>query len=215
MATVFIIAVCVGVYVYDVQASAGFAQSTTGTGLGLLTLFEPSLEFDGEWYRLLTSGFVHFGLLHLALNMLVLGQLGRLIEGTFGSLTFATLFVTGVLGGSVGALLLEPDVQVGGASGAVFALMGATAAIQLLGGQNILRNGMAPLLAINIAFSFLPFVSLGSHLGGLAIGLVAGLVVGATRRYGARGLALAPVIIAALGFAAFAAAVVLVLREAG
>ena len=209
--TGLLIAVCVAVYAYDTQAGAGLAQAPGARdiiggegfeGLGRLTLFQPSLEFNDEWYRLLTSGFVHSGAVHLGMNMGLLWLLGRLIEGTFGALSFGTLFVAGVLGGSVGALLLDGQAQVGGASGAIFALMGAAMMIQLLAGQNILRNGMAPLIAVNVAFSFLPFVSLGGHLGGLMMGLVAGTAIGLARRSGRAAAAGAPVIVAGLGFVA-------------
>lgn len=210
-------ALCLAVFFYD--SSVGGAL-TIGTGvervgpslvdgLGELVLYGPSLEFNGEWYRVFTSGFVHFGIAHVGMNMLVLWQVGRMIEGVFGALTFAVLFVAGVIGGSLGALLLEPDVPVGGASGAVFALLGATAVLQMLAGQNIFRTGLGPLLVINIALSFLPFVSLGGHMGGLAMGVVAGAVIGLARRSGRNALAVAPVLVAALAFAGFVAIVAL------
>jgi len=218
LVTGLIVAVCVAIFFYD--SSLGFTL-TLGDGiaqvgpervdgLGDLVLYAPSLEYDGEWYRILTSGFVHFGIAHVGMNMLVLWQVGRMIEGVFGALNFAVLYVAGILGGSLGAVLLDPDVPVGGASGAIFALLGATAMLQMLAGQNIFKTGLGPLLVINIAISFLPFVSLGGHMGGLVMGVVAGLVIGTARRLGRNALATAPVIVAALGLAAFAAIVVLV-----
>lgn len=215
MATTAIILVCAAIFFYDNWVSGTWVlssgQERVGSvptvGLGDLTLYRPSLEFEGEWYRVITSGFIHFSIAHLGMNMLVLWQLGRLIEGVFGALTFATLFMTGVLGGSLGAILIEPESQVGGASGAVFALMGATAMLQLLAGQNVLKTGVGPLILINVALSFLPFVSLGGHMGGLAVGLVGGAIVGLSRRLGRSALALAPTLVAGLGFAVFVAIV--------
>lgn len=216
--TGLIIAACLAVFFYD--SSLGFTL-TAGEGvqqvgpervdgLGDLVLYAPSLEYNGEWYRVLTSGFIHFGIAHLGMNMLVLWQVGRMIEGVFGALNFAVLYVAGILGGSLGAVLLDPDVPVGGASGAIFALLGATAMLQMLAGQNIFKTGLGPLLIINIAISFLPFVSLGGHMGGLVMGVAAGLVIGTARRLGRNALATAPVIVAALGLGAFAAMIALV-----
>lgn len=71
---------------------------------------------QGEWYRLVSCGFVHFGVIHVAFNMLLLYQLGRLIEPVIGSLRFSLLYFAALLGGSLGALLLSPDAATGGAS---------------------------------------------------------------------------------------------------
>jgi len=213
--TCLLIAVCVGVFFYD-ESLVGQLTVGSGTvnvggdavrGLGDLTLYVPSMRIDDEWYRLLSSGFIHFGLAHLGMNMLLLWQIGRMIEGRFGALTLLTLFVAGVLGGSMGAALLDPDVQAGGASGAVFALMGSTAVLQMFNGVSVLRSGIGPLLAINIALSFLPFVSLGGHLGGLTLGLVAGTVIGVAQRSGRGALANAPVVVAGCAFATFVATI--------
>ena len=215
MVTTLIIAVCASIFFYDTGVDGSWVLGTGDqrvggvltSGLGDLTLYRPSLAFEGEWYRVFTSGFIHFSMAHLGMNMLVLWQLGRLIEGVFGALTFAALFFSGVLGGSLGALLIEPEGQVGGASGAVFALMGATAVLQMLNGRNVLKTGVGPLILINVALSFLPFVSLGGHMGGLAVGMVGGLVVGMARRSGQAALGLAPIFVAVLSFAVFAAIV--------
>ncbi len=213
--TGLIVAVCLAIFFYDSSTAGSWVLGdrveqigpVQVENLGDLVLYAPSLEYNGEWYRVLTSGFIHFSIAHVGMNMLVLWQVGRMIEGVFGALTFAVLFVAGVLGGSLGAVLLDPDVPVGGASGAAFALLGATAMLQMLAGQNIFKTGLGPLLVINIALSFLPFISLGGHMGGLGMGLVAGAVVGMARRRGRGALATAPVLIALLGFVAFVAIV--------
>ena len=89
-----------------------------------LGLAAPFLE-NGEWYRLVTSGFLHFGIIHLAFNMLLLFQLGQLLEPAIGRIRFGLLYFAALLGGSAGALLVQPNAFHGGASGAVFGLMGA------------------------------------------------------------------------------------------
>lgn len=216
--TGLIVAACLAIFFYDTSTGGrlvlGDGIQQIGPervdGLGDLVLYAPSLEYNGEWYRVLTSGFIHFGIAHVGMNMLVLWQVGRMIEGVFGALDFSVLYISGILGGSLGAVLLDPDVPVGGASGAVFALLGATAVLQMIAGQNIFKTGLGPLLVINIAISFLPFVSLGGHMGGLVMGILAGGAIGLARRRGGGAVAAAPVLVAALGFGAFAAIVALV-----
>lgn len=206
--TSLLIAACVIVFFSDTWRSGTLilGDETTG-GLGELTLYGPSMWLDDEWYRVLSSGFVHFSESHIGFNMLLLWATGRMIEGNFGALTFGTLFVAGLLGGSLGALLIEPEVQAGGASGAVFALLGATAVLQLMAKRKVMTTGVGPLLVMNVALSFLPDVSLGGHLGGLVVGLVCGWLIGTARKRGHNALATAPVIIASIGFAAFLASI--------
>ena len=80
---------------------------------------------EGEWYRLVTSGFLHASLIHIGFNMLLLFFLGRLLEPAIGTPRFVALYFASLLGGSFGALLLEPDALTLGASGAIFGVFGA------------------------------------------------------------------------------------------
>ena len=81
---------------------------------------------DGEVYRIVTSGFLHAGILHIGLNMYILYVLGTVLEPGIGSVRFAGLYIASLLGGSFGALLVEPHALTVGASGAVFGVMAAT-----------------------------------------------------------------------------------------
>ena len=111
------------------------------TGTGILTPQTPALiragsnfgpfTLDGQWWRLLSSLFVHFGLLHLAVNMWALWQSGRLAERLFGSLQFIVLYVFAGLCGNVASLLWNPAVDTGGASAALFGVLGALLAFIL------------------------------------------------------------------------------------
>src|SRR3954466_9637986 len=74
------------------------------------------LVADGEWWRLLTAGFLHGGLLHLVLNMYALYFLGRMLEPSLGHVRFAAMYFAALLAGSFGAVLLNPDTPVVGAS---------------------------------------------------------------------------------------------------
>ncbi len=69
---------------------------------------QPLPRAQGEWYRLVTSGFLHFGIIHLAFNMLLLFQLGQLLEPEIGRIRFALLYFAALLAGSAGVVLLDP-----------------------------------------------------------------------------------------------------------
>ncbi len=129
----------------------------------------------GQYWRLVTSGFLHAGLMHLAFNMILLWFIGSQMEPQLGRARFLTLYVVSLLGGSFGALLLSPNAVTVGASGAIFGLMGAASAIIYARGGNPLQSGIGMLLVFNLVFSFvLSNVSIGGHLGGLAAGALAG-----------------------------------------
>jgi len=139
-----------------------------------LSLFGPAVA-RGDWYRLVSSGFVHYGLLHLGFNMLLLYQLGLLLEPALGRLRFAMLYFAALLAGSFGALLLSPTVLAGGASGAVFGLFGAAAVGLRQRGISIMKTGIGTLLVINLILTFvIPGISIGAHVGGLVGGATTG-----------------------------------------
>lgn len=204
--TMVIIAACAAVFLWD-------AQPTTNA-INDFALWAPAVKFDGEWYRIVTSAFTHSGLMHIGFNMWILWQIGRMLEGRFGLLTFATLYATGILGGSLGAMLVEPKSSVVGASGAVFALMGALVVMQYMAGVDIMRSGLGRLLMMNVAISFLPSISMGGHFGGLAVGLLCGFILGTARKVGKQAEALAPLAIAAVGLASFLALIPVIDRAA-
>ena len=137
----------------------------------------------GEYYRLVTSAFLHDGIFHLAFNMYILWILGQMLEAGFGKARFLSLFVVSILGGSFGVLLLSPNSPTVGASGAVFGLMGAMVLVHRSIGGSIWRSPLAPLLMINLVFTLLiPRVSIGGHFGGLAAGAAMGALMLAFER---------------------------------
>jgi membrane associated rhomboid family serine protease len=142
-----------------------------------LVLFKPLLA-QGEWYRLVTAGFVHFGIIHIALNMWLLFQLGQLLEPAIGRIRFGLLYFAALLAGSAGALIMQPNDFHGGASGAVFGLMGAAFVGLRHRGVNPLSTGLGTVLVLNLIFTFtIPEISKGGHIGGLIGGAIAGWVV--------------------------------------
>jgi len=129
----------------------------------------------GEWWRAITAGFLHSGLLHLGFNMVVLYMLGPPLEGALGRIRFTLLYFTALITSSLGALLLTPNALTIGASGAIFGLMGAVVVGQRAAGIDPRRSGILTWIVINLVFTVVvPGVSLGGHLGGLAGGLIAG-----------------------------------------
>lgn len=132
----------------------------------------------GEWYRLITSGFLHFGFLHIAFNMYALWLLGQALEGYGGRAKFAAVYFVGLLGGSLGALLLEPQAFTAGASGAVYGLMGAFFLAQRAQGIPFRNSPLLGILLLNLVLTFgISGISVGGHLGGLLFGGIAGYVV--------------------------------------
>jgi membrane associated rhomboid family serine protease len=133
---------------------------------------------DGEYWRLITGGFLHSGLIHLLFNMWILLFLGRELEPVLGRARYIALYVTSLLGGSAGALLLQPQAITVGASGAVFGLMGAAFVLYRQRGIDPMQAGIGPMILLNLAISFIvPNISIGGHLGGLFAGGLAALVM--------------------------------------
>ena len=132
----------------------------------------------GEWWRAITAGFLHSGLIHLGLNMAVLYMLGPPVEAALGRVRFTVLYFTALITSSLGALLLTPAAPTVGASGAIFGLMGAIVVGQRAAGIDPWRSGILTWIVINLVFTLVvPGVSIGGHLGGLAGGLIAGALL--------------------------------------
>ncbi len=173
-------AINIGVFVWMmVQDSSAGSGDVTRSQVDL-GLYAPFLKFDHEWYRLVTSGFVHFGIIHLAFNMFALYQLGQLLERAVPHVQYALLYFAALLGGSLGALLVEgtnPSLTAG-ASGAVFGLLGAAAVGLHRRGINIFSTGIGTALMLNLVITFsISGISIGGHLGGLVAGGICGFVM--------------------------------------
>jgi membrane associated rhomboid family serine protease len=132
----------------------------------------------GQWYRVITSGFLHFGIIHLAFNMYLLYMLGQMLEPAIGRVRFGLVYLASLLGGSAGAMLIQPEGIHGGASGAVFGLMAAGFVGYMLRGVNPLTTGIGTTLLLNVVITFsIPGISRGGHIGGAVAGALCGLVV--------------------------------------
>ena len=179
--TTTLIAINVGIYL--LQLAGGAPVNANGGWIFQHGALYGPLVAQGDWYRLLTAAFLHYGPIHLALNMLALFWIGRPLEDALGPLRFLMLYIVSGLAGSAGALIMEPTGVTVGASGAIFGILGA--AIVLERQRTYVLGGSAfTLLIVNLAFTFaVPGISIGGHLGGLAGGALAML---AFSRFGQR-----------------------------
>jgi membrane associated rhomboid family serine protease len=168
IATYVLIAINVAVY-FGAQSSVQ-AQND-------LFLFGPAVA-DGDYWRLITSGFLHVQIVHILLNMLSLFWLGRLVEPALGHARYAGIYLASLLSGSLGVMILDPNSATLGASGAIYGLLGAAIVMARNRGIGLVQSGLLPILAINFVITLsVPNISLGGHLGGLVGGLVSTFVV--------------------------------------
>lgn len=175
--TVGIIAVCVVLFVVELAQGAGFGGSGASRVAVDLGLFGPFVV-EGQWYRLVTSAFVHAGLVHLGFNMIVLWWLGGALERYAGSLRTGAIYLASILWGAAGALLMAPDALTVGASGGIYGLMVALLVLERQQGIALLGSGIGVFLLLNLAITFvIPGISIGGHLGGLLGGFLAAIVL--------------------------------------
>lgn len=187
-----LIAICVVVYVIGVAMSGAGSVISGATEKVLIQqgALDPFRVAGGQYWRLMTNAFLHFGIIHLALNMYALYIIGNVVEAELGRIRYLALFlVTGWFASSI-AYWLTPPVTVlqagvlqlnvsAGASGAIFGLFGAFLAYNyrrrhLAFYANRMRQ-MLMLIVLNMVFTFtIPGISWQAHVGGLVAGLIAG-----------------------------------------
>jgi len=158
-------------------------QATSATLLGRLALWPPAVA-DGDFYRLVTSAFLHYGVLHLLFNMWALYIVGPPLEEWLGRLRYVALYALSALGGSVMVCLFSPlNASTVGASGAVFGLFGATFVVARRLRLDV--RWVVALIVINLVLTFsIPGISWQGHLGGLLTGgAIAGAYVYAPRAH--------------------------------
>ncbi|HEY8544122.1 MAG TPA: rhomboid family intramembrane serine protease [Acidimicrobiales bacterium] len=183
--------------------------SGTVDGLGELgadwALYGP-LVGDGDWWRPVTAGFVHSGLIHIGFNMVLLYQLGLLLEPALGRVRFLALYFLSLLGGSFLVLVISWDQPTVGASGAVFGLMGAAVLAFRSRGIDPFSTGIPQLLGLNLLFTFVAarYISVGGHVGGLIAGLVGGWLLFELERTGPIGKTVGTVLCGVLAAGLFA-----------
>jgi membrane associated rhomboid family serine protease len=213
-ATIALVAVNVAVYLVTVFQGAGI--NNPGGKLFQNMWLSGAQVADGEWWRLVTSMFLHGSLLHLAFNMFALYWLGTVVEEAIGTARFLLVYMVSGLGGSAGALLISfsggslhmtPLVAVTvGASGAIFGIMGALLVLEYMTTGSFAGQALG-LILINLVITFsIPNISVGGHVGGLVVGTVTTFVLMRTRYV--RPVWIGPAIVVAIGALSVAAAYV-------
>ena len=176
IATQAIIAINVLVYLAELATGSGFG-SVSGTVYEKGALFGPLIEFRDEYWRLVTTGFLHASVLHVGFNMVFIWFIGRSLEPAVGTARFVVAYLAALLCGSFGVLLLEPDAITVGASGAAFGLLGALLVEARSRGIDLWSTGLLQLALFNFAFTiFVPGIAIGAHLGGFAGGVLVGVI---------------------------------------
>lgn len=170
------VAMCIagaGVFVPDGEVAIRW-----GSNYGPLTM-------SGQWWRLLTANYIHFGIIHIALNMWALYQSGRIAERLFGSARYTLLYLFAGICGSVASLLWNPDVNGAGASGAIFGVFGGLLAF-VINARNAVpqavmaehRNSTMVFIAYSLFYGMAHSgIDNAAHVGGLVSGFAMGLLL--------------------------------------
>jgi membrane associated rhomboid family serine protease len=165
----------VGIYVLQLAMGATI-NANSGKIFENGALFGP-LVADGDWWRLITAAFLHYGPIHLAMNMLALWWLGAPVEMALGHWRFLLIYIVSGLAGSAGSLYLDPTAVTVGASGAIFGMLGAGLVLEYEATGKLGGNYLT-LIIVNLAFTFaVPGISIGGHIGGLVGGALGALAL--------------------------------------
>jgi membrane associated rhomboid family serine protease len=200
LATKAIIGITVAAYIAISLKDANF--NGDGPTSAKLWLYGPQVH-DGQWYRVFTVALVHFSPTHILFNMLLLWIVGQILEPGAGPVRFTILYVVSVLAGSAAALIFDPHVVSGGASGGVFGIAAAATLVMQRQGVRFWDTGFGPLLLINLFLDkfVISHVSISAHIGGAIGGLIAAEVMLQSRKTGRPELGIVGAV--AVGAAAF------------
>jgi membrane associated rhomboid family serine protease len=205
--TLALIAINVVVFLAEQGQFSVFGTGIHGTVIDEGVLDRYHIAIEHQYWRLVSSGFIHENLLHIGFNMYLLYLLGTLLEPAIGSLRFAAIYFTSLLAGSFGVLLVTASPSLG-ASGAVFGLMGA-AVVELRARRvSVMESGIGGLIILNLILSFsIANISVGAHVGGLIGGTLAALAIRAADERNHRALGLAACLALSAGSVAAAISV--------
>ena len=176
-ATIALIAINVIVFVIELAGGGTGSFSGGGDVIRDAGLHGPDVS-DGDWWRVVSSGFLHAGFLHLLLNMYVLYVAGSILEPGVGTPRFLGIYFVSLIAGSLGALIVDPNAVTVGASGAIFGLMAAVVVIARGRGVEQLASQFGLFIVLNLVLTFsISGISVGGHIGGLIGGFVAAALV--------------------------------------
>ncbi len=169
-----VIGLCVAAFVAQLLTGEGDWARGEVTNNGLL--FGP-LVGDGEYWRIVTSGFLHAGVIHLAFNMYALYIFGPAVQRAVGLARAIMIYAGGLFGGSAAVLLFNWDQATLGASGAVLGLAGGLAGILWSRGINITQTSLGGIFLLNLALPLFTNISFWGHFGGIAGGFIVAMAM--------------------------------------
>lgn len=177
--TYILIGLCVLMFL--VTTFLGYGSTDASTLIFYGAFYKPYI-LDGEWYRLLTSAFLHIGIIHLLVNMYSLYVIGPHIENYYGKLKYVFIYLFSAIFGGLLSMIFVGDTISAGASGAIFGLLGAFLYFgyhyrNVLG--DVLRRQIVPIILINLAIGFsISGINNAAHVGGLIGGVIISAILG-------------------------------------
>ncbi|MFT7214741.1 MAG: membrane associated rhomboid family serine protease [Granulosicoccus sp.] len=151
--------------------------STQGEVTNLGVLYGPAVQ-HGQWWRMISAGFLHGSMVHIAFNMYLLFVLGPQLERLFGSLRFLLIYFGALVGGSMVVMLFDWSQGTLGASGAALGLAGAMGVALYERGVPPQKSPIFGLVVLNLALPLLvPGISFWGHFGGIAAGAFMGYLL--------------------------------------
>jgi len=182
--TIALIAASVLVFAIMVLRGVSAFNPTPQQAIAFGADFGP-LTLSGQWWRLVTSMFVHFGLIHLGLNMWCLWNLGRAAERLLGRFSYLLAYLASGIFGSIASVYWHPRAAGAGASGAIFGLAGVLVSFVYLKKtpahlqiNSKMLSSLGTFIAYNLIFgAAIPGISNAAHLGGLVMGFAVGALL--------------------------------------
>jgi membrane associated rhomboid family serine protease len=180
--------IALNVVVYIAELATGGTLTSLGTPPNTVAqkgALNAILVDQGDWWRLITSAFLHVSLIHILFNMLFLWWFGRSLEHVIGPVRYIGVYLVSALAASAGALLMAPVTAITvGASGAVFGILGAGLVLERRSRILVFGGQALAVIVINLVLSFvLSGISIGGHIGGVIGGAAAMLVLTHFGRY--------------------------------
>lgn len=186
MITRFLVFINVIAFLWEISVSGSGALSILGGPsleivLQRAALWPAAVLVDHQWWRIVTSAFIHGGLMHIFVNMISLWSLGRFVEYIAGSTRMLIIYVISMIAAGLGIVYFSPpDAATVGASGAIFGLFGALFAMGFkLGprGMQLVRDNTG-ILVLNLIITFtVPAISWQAHVSGLITGFIVTLLI--------------------------------------
>jgi len=178
------------IYIFMMLLSGNVIDIDIQTSVDMGALYAPYMILDNQWWRLITSIFLHGGMTHLLMNMFSLYLIGRGAENYFSKSAYLSLYLFAGFLGSFASLFMHDDSVGLGASGAIFGLFGALAGFFLAYKEQIEEHSkafmkqFAMIIGINIIIGLaIPEVDVSAHVGGLVIGFIGGFILSKKPRY--------------------------------